>query len=70
MIKRVGLVEWAYGRFYTDRCRYVRLNRIQEVTEMNELDSDISIPNIFKTERITIETDRYRKDVLDIIALN
>ena len=67
MIKRVGSVEWAYGRFTQVDEDMLDLTEL-EVTEINELIGDISIPNISlrQCKELLIETDRYQ-DVIDII---
>ena len=68
MIKKVGLVEWAYGRFTQVDEDMLDLTEL-EVTEIASLTSDISIPSISlrQAKELLIETDRYQ-DVLDIIA--
>ena len=68
MIKRIGSVEWAYGRFTQVDEDMLDLTEL-EATEINELIGDISIPNISlrQCKELLIETDRYQ-DVIDIIA--
>ena len=68
MIKKVGSVEWAYGRFTQVDEDMLDLTEL-EVTEIASLTSDISIPSISlrQAKELLIETDRYQ-DVLDIIA--
>ena len=68
MIKKVGLVEWAYGRFTQVDEDMLDLTEL-EVTEVNALIGDISIPNISlrQCKELLIGTDRYQ-DVLDAIA--
>ena len=67
MIKRIGSVEWAYGRFTQIDEDMLDLTEL-EVTEINELIGDIAIPNISlrQCKELLIETDRYQ-DVIDII---
>ena len=68
MVKRIGSVEWAYGRFTQVDEDMLDLTEL-EVTEIASLTSDISIPSISlrQAKELLIETDRYQ-DVLDIIA--
>ena len=67
MVKRIGSVEWVYGRFTQIDEDMLDLTEL-EVTEINELIGDISIPNISlrQCKELLIETDRYQ-DVIDII---
>ena len=68
MVKRIGSVEWVYGRFTQIDEDMLDLTEL-EVTEIASLTSDISIPSISlrQAKELLIETDRYQ-DVLDIIA--
>ena len=68
MVKRIGSVEWAYGKFTQVDEDMLDLTE-PEVTEIASLTSDISIPSISlrQAKELLIETDRYQ-DVLDIIA--
>ena len=68
MVKRIGSVEWAYGKFTQVDEDMLDLTEL-EVTEIASLTSDISIPSISlrQAKELLIETDRYQ-DVLDIIA--
>lgn len=68
MIKRIGSVEWAYGRFTQVDEDMLDLTEV-EATEINELIGEVSIPNITlrQAKELLIETDMYQ-DVLDIIA--
>ena len=67
MIKRVGSVEWVYGRFTQIDEDMSDLTEL-EVIEINELIGDIAIPSISlrQCKELLIETDRYQ-DVIDII---
>ena len=67
MVKSVGSVEWVYGRFTQIDEDMLDLTEL-EVTEINELIGDISIPNISlrQCKELLIETDRYQ-DVIDVI---
>mgnify|MGYP003597785601 CR=1 FL=1 len=68
MVKRIGSVEWVYGRFTQIDEDMLDLTEL-EVDEIASLTSDISIPSISlrQAKELLIETDRYQ-DVLDIIA--
>ena len=68
MVKRIGSVEWAYGKFTQVDEDMLDLTE-PEVDEIASLTSDISIPSISlrQAKELLIETDRYQ-DVLDIIA--